>query len=50
MNVNVTRSPALMMDIVALSMEESAMRLNPPQIITLQTTCATSKKTLTLIF
>ena len=42
MNVNVTRSHAWMMDIVALNMEASAMRLGPPQTITTLAICATS--------
>ena len=46
MNVSVTRSPALMMDTAAQSMEESAMRLVPLQIITPRIICATSNKPL----
>merc|ERR1712137_1539888 len=34
-NASVTRSPALMMDTVAQNMEEFAMRLDPPQTITI---------------
>ena len=42
-NVNVTRNPALMMDIVAWSMEASAMRPDPLRTIMTPDTCATSQ-------